>query len=31
MDVKELYERLDSLMGSEITLEGWIKNHRKQK
>jgi len=31
MDVKELYEKLDSLMGSEITLEGWIKNHRKQK
>lgn len=31
MDVKELYEKLDSLMGSTVVLEGWIKNHRKQK
>ena len=31
MDVRELYENLDSLMGKEITLQGWIKNHRKQK
>ena len=31
MDVRELYEKLDTLMGSEITLQGWIKNHRKQK
>ena len=31
MDVRELYEKLDTLMGTEITLQGWIKNHRKQK
>lgn len=31
MDVKDLYEKLESLMGSEITLQGWIRNHRKQK
>ena len=31
MDVKELYEKLDSLMGSTVVLEGWIKNRRKQK
>ena len=31
MDVKELYERIDELMDSEITLSGWVRNHRKQK
>ena len=31
MDVKELYESLDSLMGKEVTLQGWVRNHRKQK
>lgn len=31
MDVKELYEKLDILMGKEVVLQGWIKNHRKQK
>ncbi|MEG1647800.1 MAG: asparagine--tRNA ligase [Bacilli bacterium] len=31
MDVRELYEKLDILMGKEVTLKGWIKNHRKQK
>lgn len=31
MDVKELYEKKDDYMGKEVTLQGWIKNHRKQK
>ena len=31
MDVKELYQKLDQLMNKEVTLQGWIKNHRKQK
>ena len=31
MDVKELYQKLDQLMNEEVTLQGWIKNHRKQK
>ena len=31
MDVKELYEKLDDYMGKDITLQGWIRNHRKQK
>ena len=30
MDVKELYQNYSSLMGSEVKLEGWIRNHRKQ-
>lgn len=31
MDVKELYERIDEYKEKEITLQGWIRNHRKQK
>lgn len=31
MDVKELYENLNSYMGKTITMQGWIRNHRKQK
>ena len=31
MDVKELYEKIDKLMGKSITLSGWVRNHRKQK
>ncbi len=31
MDVKELYEKIDELMGKTITLSGWVRNHRKQK
>ena len=30
MDVKELYENLNSYMGKTITMQGWIRNHRKQ-
>ena len=30
MDVKELYQQVESLMGKEVKLEGWIRNHRKQ-
>ena len=30
MDVKELYLKVNELMGSEVKLEGWIRNHRKQ-
>ena len=31
MDVRELYERIDELMDKEVTLSGWVRNHRKQK
>ena len=31
MDVKELYEKIDDLMGKEVLLQGWVRNHRKQK
>lgn len=31
MDVKELYEKVKELMGKEISLSGWVRNHRKQK
>ena len=31
MDVKELYQRIDELMDKEVTLSGWIRNHRRQK
>lgn len=30
MDVKELYLKVSELMGTEVKLEGWIRNHRKQ-
>ena len=31
IDAKELYERIDEYMDKEVILEGWIRNHRKQK
>ena len=31
MDVKELYEKIDELMGKTVSLSGWVRNHRKQK
>ena len=31
IDVRELYEKLSEYMGREVTLQGWIRNHRKQK
>ena len=31
IDAKELYEKNDEYMDKEVTLEGWIRNHRKQK
>ncbi len=31
MDIKEIYEDLSKYMDKEVTLEGWIRNHRKQK
>ena len=31
IDVKKLYEKLDDYMGREAVLQGWIRNHRKQK
>ena len=31
IDVRELYEKLDEHMESEVTLQGWVRNHRKQK
>ena len=31
IDVKDLYNDLSNYMNSEVTLQGWIRNHRKQK
>ena len=31
LDVKELISQIDTFMDKEVILEGWIKNHRKQK
>ena len=31
MDVKELFDNVDKLIGKTITLSGWVRNHRKQK
>ncbi len=31
MDLKKLYENIDEYLDKEIILEGWIRNHRKQK
>ncbi|MCI5733705.1 MAG: asparagine--tRNA ligase [Tenericutes bacterium] len=31
MDIKEIYEKKESLIGKKIEVSGWIRNHRKQK
>ena len=31
IDLRELYTHLDEYLDKEVVLEGWIKNHRKQK
>ncbi len=31
LDVRELVEQANNLMGKDVILEGWIRNHRKQK
>ena len=31
IDAKELYDKIRDYMDKEVTLEGWIRNHRKQK
>lgn len=31
MDIKDLYEKKDTYMNKEVILQGWVKNHRKQK
>ena len=31
LDVKQVYEELETLMVNEVVLQGWIRNHRKQK
>ena len=31
MDIKELYINIDKYMNEEVTIYGWIRNHRKQK
>ena len=31
IDVKDLKQKLEDYMGKEIRLQGWIRNHRKQK
>ena len=31
MEIKQLYENLSEYKNKNVTLEGWIRNHRKQK
>ena len=31
MDIRDLYEKNEEYLGKEVILNGWIKNHRKQK
>ena len=31
MDIKELYKNIDKYLDKEVVLNGWIRNHRKQK
>ncbi len=31
MDIRDLYKSIDSYLSKEVTICGWIKNHRKQK
>ncbi len=31
MDIKELYNHIEEYMNKEVTVYGWIRNHRKQK
>jgi len=31
MDVRELFLKIDELIDKEVTLSGWVRNHRKQK
>lgn len=31
LDVKDIYKDVKSYIGKEVTLQGWIRNHRKQK
>ena len=31
MDLKELYSKIEENLDKEVTLQGWIRNHRKQK
>ncbi len=31
LDVKEIYQDTDKYMDQEVTVSGWIRNHRKQK
>lgn len=30
-DVKEIYEKVEELIGKEVIVDGWVRNHRKQK
>ncbi|MBP5242512.1 MAG: asparagine--tRNA ligase, partial [Clostridia bacterium] len=31
MDIKELFDNREEYLGKEVTLNGWVRNHRKQK
>ncbi len=31
LDIKDLFTKIDSLKGETVILEGWVRNHRKQK
>ena len=31
LNLKDVYENIENYLDKEISLEGWIRNHRKQK
>ena len=31
LDIKDLFTKIDSLKNDTVILEGWVRNHRKQK
>lgn len=31
IDAKKLYEKIDDYIGKEVQIQGWVRNHRKQK
>mgnify|MGYP003292673829 FL=1 len=31
LDLKDLFARKDALVNTDVTVQGWIRNHRKQK
>ena len=31
MDLRDLFKQYKEFLGKEVTVQGWIRNHRKQK